>query len=424
MNSIVETKTYNILAQNLPAFQAKMETYKKKANKLGLDAPSYAVGEYLPQIYNYSRNEISRHASYEVQVTGNFPKLPNWTFLGKIEHTEHGNILKSVVENQPIPEAVYRTSKSNCDHCQTNRGRNVTYIVAQENMTMQIGSACVKDFTGGVSPDALAYEAEFVNEMALFERDLDSKSSGKNEIEINTFMAYCVAVVESTGFYVSKAKSQEMKHPTTAEQAKDLMNNVRDKKSGYTPATPKQYETALAMLEWARALEGKSSFEQNIKVVAHKTILKQKDLGLVASITVAYTKHHDMIKKQKEEVKKNEETPGEFVGEIKKRQFFTLTIKKILTFENEFGVSQLYLFEDEKGNHLTWNSSGCPHLPVEHKLEGGKSYWTSGNISEGNTYVVKATVKGYKTYKGKNQTTLTRVSFEPIQNESQAEQAV
>src|SRR5690606_38210639 len=108
--------------------------------------------------------------------------------------------LKSVVEGNSISED-FRTKSPFCDHCGLKRDRKFTYIVQSEDKSLkQIGRACVKDFTGGKSPDELAFQAEMIAEFdgLMMEREL---RPSKNGIETLTFLSYAIMVVESTGFY-------------------------------------------------------------------------------------------------------------------------------------------------------------------------------------------------------------------------------
>ena len=47
-----------------------------------------------------------------------------------------------------------------CDYCNTLRNRNETHIVQNEEGTIhQVGSTCVRDFLGGVSPEQISIES-------------------------------------------------------------------------------------------------------------------------------------------------------------------------------------------------------------------------------------------------------------------------
>ena len=84
--------------------------------------------------------------------------------------------------------------------------------------------------------------------------------------------------------------------------------------------------------------------------------------------------------------------PGtsEWQGEIDERIDRTLTVIKAVPLESGYyGPSTFYLFEDENENQYCWTT-------------GAKQ------LEQGETYIVRGTIKNLSTYKGTKQTILTR----------------
>ena len=78
-----------------------------------------------------------------------------------------------------------------------------------------------------------------------------------------------------------------------------------------------------------------------------------------------------------------------FIGQLGERLSLTLTLIKDYQFDNGYGNAHIYEFVDGDGNYFTWTTNA--------KI-----------LTVGSTYDLKGTVKDFKTYKGKNQTQLTR----------------
>lgn len=101
--------------------------------------------------------------------------------------------------------------------------------------------------------------------------------------------------------------------------------------------------------------------------------------------------------------KKENESKSEYVGEIGKRLEISLTLKgtRSWAIQDRFSyyggmVTQvMYLFEDTEGNVLIWKTTG-------YGLDANKYH-------DGDTLVIKGTVKDHKEYKGVKQTILQRV---------------
>jgi len=88
--------------------------------------------------------------------------------------------------------------------------------------------------------------------------------------------------------------------------------------------------------------------------------------------------------------------PSEWIGSEGERLDLTVTVEKILAFENGYGGTYLHIMRDEEGNRLVWFASATSK---------------SGNqMEEGETWAVRGTVKTHDRYQGERQTRLTRVS--------------
>lgn len=82
------------------------------------------------------------------------------------------------------------------------------------------------------------------------------------------------------------------------------------------------------------------------------------------------------------------------VGEVGKRSVMNLKLNKVLENFGYYGMSYTHLFEDEKGNKVTWFGS----KKIEEKI---------GEFAE-----YKATVKEHSVYKEQKVTLITRVALE------------
>lgn len=93
----------------------------------------------------------------------------------------------------------------------------------------------------------------------------------------------------------------------------------------------------------------------------------------------------------------SEKQASQFVGTIGKRENFTVKINRIIPLEGYYGVSFLHIMKDPDGNELKWICSS-----------------QNNQLKEGETYQIKATVKGHNIYDSiiygsVNQTKINRV---------------
>ena len=100
--------------------------------------------------------ELVRFIDVEVEGTA---IVNGWQFAASLEYTDKGNII-SGVEGIEIPERYYKCAPW-CEHCKTARDRKYSFIVrnTESGEFKQVGKACLKDFTGGLSAtDAANWE--------------------------------------------------------------------------------------------------------------------------------------------------------------------------------------------------------------------------------------------------------------------------
>ena len=87
------------------------------------------------------------------------------------------------------------------------------------------------------------------------------------------------------------------------------------------------------------------------------------------------------------------EEPSEWIGEVGKRITFTVSLVRVHSFQNYYGISNVYNFKDEAGNEITWFS----------KVDLQKDI--------GDVFKLTATVKDHSEYNGRKQTIITRAKL-------------
>src|SRR3954470_6769761 len=99
------------------------------------------------KVHHYEALQVNTDQLLEcARITvGELPKHNGHLFLGKIVHTEAGNLLALAPESQQAklpPE--WRTAKPTCDHCNTQRSRKDTFIIqTPEGEIKRVGRNCL-----------------------------------------------------------------------------------------------------------------------------------------------------------------------------------------------------------------------------------------------------------------------------------------
>lgn len=387
---------FKIPSQNLEKLNDGLEKLNKKALKLGCSPISTRL------ISHVTETKVKSHPqNYLIlEVIGMAPKLEGgWEFLGTLQHTAAGNILRAVPGKSIAAD--YRSAAQKCDHCQKVRKRNDTYIVkAEDGRILQVGHNCVKDFLGHNSPANLAFMAEMLNLLSESEDDFiggDGGSYVPSVSHTSIFMAQAVACVRVDG-YVSKSaakayseKSDGGGHLTTTA---DLtwtqlfptleQRNIPGFIYGYT-ADDAAY--ADLVLEWVKTLDSASDYNHNVKIACAQKFTTRRESGLVSSAVGAYQKHLGTLKMREKKV--NEDKLSSHFGIVGARGEFVLTVMGEHQFETQFGVSTLFRMKDDSGNIAIW-------------------FTAAGDMEVGKTYRIKGTVKEHSEYKEIKQTVLSR----------------
>jgi len=382
---------YSVLAE-------KVAKLNKKADKLGTSPIKFELtGSHFEEWTNPDGGKVPVKIM-EIEVVGEAPVLNGWKMAAKLEHTEAGNVLYSLIE-EDLPER-FRTVEPNCEHCNTLRYRKDTYVVVNEaGEFKQVGSSCLKDFTGHANPEALAKWAEYI--LALYDDcaescwDPDRFVGGSNYLELSAFLDNVAAVVREYGWV---SRGAVYRGETEKVPSADLaISNMKAPwyaswRVEVTEADSKLTEKAIGWVrEEVSNRDDLNDYFWNLTISFSDDYITFKQAGIAASAIVAY-------KKEQERKAEADKAPSDYVGTIKKRlEFDSLRLVFSTSFSGYYGVTYLYKFVDEAGNVLVWKTN---------------SYF---DWADGETVVSgKATVKDHSEYRGVKQTVLTRCNFEEV----------
>ncbi len=352
--------------------EVSRETRLVKASELGLKG-----GKKFPRVY------------VTLQVAGNRPHIPGYTFLGAVNHGEKMNVL-SAAPDQEIPER-FRTAKPLCDHCRTKRQRKDTFILRHEDSgaVLQIARNCLQDYLGE-AVNVKDIVAQFTSWRAAMDAIEDSEGWGGfcdgesrgNTEDIAHYLAVVATMVRKFG-WVSRGQSGAG-HVSTASEAWRIMYPARVDLAKIEKCCPDEQdiETAANALEWIRALPESelTGYIGNVAAACQSDTFRTKHDGLVASLVgAAYPKAMGFEQARKERAEK---PASQYLGTVKER-LNGLELKVIRMSYQESRYSEGYttfcIFEDASGNNVIWSASK--------DLEG--------DFSEGDTIIVDGTVKNH-----------------------------
>ena len=404
-----DNKVFEIPAPNLPKFQERWEKLVRRANKLGVIPPTYAILKEETKSVKV-RKEVWDEKLQEVvekyvdvpmvyhHVIIEHPKVivpGGWEFVASLEHTEEGNITHNI-GGKDLPQQ-YRDCEPWCDHCQLRRNRKDTFVVVDpQQQYKQIGRNCLAEYLG-VDGTMYANAAEIyytASELGGAGEGGDSWGGGGPSYDyLEAYLSFVAEVIGING-WVSRKTAREYDKQSTSDIAYVHMHPPMYQKRSdrlFDKPSSKSEELAKEAIAWCENLDDAkvhdSEYLHNIRIIARRGIIGAKQYGFAASIVSAYQR--ELVDQSNRIRQAKQAADSKHVGEIKKRQNFTVTVEKVLQFDSNFGIKHLHLMSDSDGNRLVW--------------------WSTGNVLDiGKVMLIKATVKAHSERNGVKQTELTR----------------
>jgi hypothetical protein len=373
------TRTYRLNDSQVTYLQGVIEKFRAQAARLAkkgyeVAAPAMTI---TGEVWEPQAKGLPIRLN-TVTVTGEAPKVAGWTFAAKVDHSlAGGNVVSSFA---PIGD--YSQAAPTCDHCHQNRGRNATYVVISESgEERQIGSTCLLDYTGGLSPQACAAYAEVWEAIEASERDEFGGSAPMAWRPVDILSLAC-AVVRESGFVGSSAPGV----PTKYRIEDALRPRFPEQR---VTITPEDVARAEAVVAWATALPGGSEFDRNMRAIATSPSVSAKFLGTIAYMPEALNRAES--KAVREVAKAAVAADSTFFGtEGAKFAGEQVTIVSSDRLIQSQYTSYLQEFVTASGSILKWFSSS-----------------TIG-MNPGEVVTLSGTVKTHREFRGAKETTVTR----------------
>lgn len=385
---------YLIPAENIAELRKKVNTIRKKAIKYGVTVEYTEGEEVFKSIKNeHGVNEIRKYI--EVEAEGE-AKANGWVFAGTIEHTEQGNILRSIADDFKIP-ARYRDAKPYCEHCNTLRNRKDTYIVYNEQKSeyKQVGKTCLKEYTNGLDAGRVACIMQFIDDME--QACVPSGSSFTNYYKVSEIAKYCAEALHKFGWTSSSLPDSTKVRALDFYWLDNFKYRFSEKKRDALIALAKEVgfnaesvdeEYIESAFKWAKDWDNHeyNDYRDNLKVIASMEYCEYKHLGYLASLFMSYDKAMDREIKQAERAKTRKDST--YIGSVGDKVEAEIKDWKCLTsWDTMYGTTYLYEFITNDGNIIIWKTSKY----LDDDIKG-----------------IKGTVKAHAEFRSIKQTELTR----------------
>ena len=397
MSARPEIQTRTVRATHLPLVEGTVERLTKRARKLSATPPSFREVRRFEQ---QERDQEGRPIKWsdgtplmaewvEVEITNAVVKLAGWHVLARIEHTEHGVIVKG--SDDP---AIAALTEARCDHCRKARNRIYTYVVEKDGRRLQVGSGCLKDFAGhdvtNFGLPNLWTDGEEWDEWG---------GGGEYPMDLLRFLTLVAVCTREHGF---RSRKEHGRGYATADQAMSAYHaGGREAVRVREAVNDGDVRLARTALKWARTLESPDSgYLTSLQTIARSGYLYIDNAGLAGSLLVAYERAQGHARRAKDA--KARAARSRHVGTVKER-LRGLHVRYVMTrwIESYWGSKSLEKFVDADGNVYVWWNTGDPLFTACGEVinpEGAGRPWV----------VLDGTVKTHDEFDGTAQTVLTR----------------
>lgn len=345
---------YLIPTENIESFEKKIARIRRKAERAKVD-------------FSYKRLEPIQKETDLPGITVECVPVTvkckihyeNWIVIAVLDHHEVGNVIH-LVEGEWRPSAElalpsrFRTAKSFCEHCNTMRSRNKTVVIynTQTKQFKQVGTTCLREYTGGIDAEAIAAFEEAIKSPEEF---LGVSGSSKFFIETKDYLSAVVATMSLYGF-MSKKKAAEINEEVrynnnvkrveaTCTKAVHLMTNNEkpNEMSNKWHNIYKSKDTEAFVedaLEWIKSYNEPNDFMENLRVICSGSHIKVSDVGFAACLMDLYKRHLEYEKTRKQKEKDNE--MYRYYGEVGEKVTLNGKLACVTSYSTQFGVMFIY----------------------------------------------------------------------------------
>lgn len=429
--------TYRIPDENLGTLRERIGKLAKRAQKLGVEIPTLRILRQEEVIrwfdggaYFETEEAAARYTSHpirvvqifhHIEVSGPAPKIAGWTFAAVLQATVDesgafvGNVLRIVPGfEQAIPEQ-YRSATSKCDHCQTARRRNETFVLVNESGEWkQVGRRCLRDFLGHTSPEAYAEWAQVLMDIDDLCHDSEGYEGPRTvrRFPADDILTLAATIIRLYGFRSNKT-AKEFGGESTSQAISSWIFGTAASRDQWDPKpipTDADKKQAADVYAWLQTLGERSDLNDymyNLSIVGKGAIVESRNFGLVVSAIPTWAREQEReINRRK---RFEEDNKSQYVGIVGERSTFadlTLVYTQDFEFESNFGparVTHLYKFKDANGNIVVYFASNV--MWNENRKQ---------DIEVGDTVMLVARVKKQEVRNDVKQTVITRASFPKV----------
>lgn len=412
--------TFFVRASKLVALNAALDKLARRAEKLGVTAPTVKTVETftVPEVLRFPASSgwaWARTGSVEtfhvLQPSTAPVRLDGWSFAATIEHLgEAGNLLRTAPSFEGKLPLAYRSDAPTCDHCKLHRRRAETFALHHEDGRFaRVGRNCLVDFIGSANAEELVRDATMLK--ALLDT-LGSMEAGEGgfggggayAVDPEQFLGIVAVAIETIG-WTSRKLARDTNCRSTADLAWDVIFAVKPsddvKALRRTPPTDAQAQDGKDALAWARAIpqDIDNDYLYNLRLVAHLSCWDNAKVGLGAAILMSYQKEQERLRR----IEFERRMPSEYLGVVGQRfngkkgqgPVLQARVLGVYTTEGMYGLTTILRMQvprdDASVHDVVWFASGDVQVVTD---EGAVAAERAAHATLEAAYVARSALYG------------------------------
>lgn len=313
-------------------------------------------------------------------------KVGDYELVAELEHTGVGNIIRQINYDIQVP-TTYRDVPCRCEHCNTTRRRNNTFLLVDKNNNFkQVGKNCLNEYTG---IDTLSILNKVSSISFLLRQDLEQDEEFKEWLKSNSAPKYEPLDYMANIMYqiiLDKGYSKESNNPfAEIEQYK-----YRDE------LEPKVEEILnVVNTDW---YSDDNDYCHNVKVVLSLGYVEYRHWRILLSYINSAVRY---LQKQEQKKLELEGLNNDYLGQVgDKVEFEIQTMRLLYTRQTNYSyrgeTSYVYRIVTTNNQVVIWKTSTS--VDCDNRMLIDASTFTG----------LKGTIKELNEYKGEKQTIITR----------------
>ena len=307
---------FSILECNMDRLTKKINTIQNKCKKYNNSFTFEIIGSELKEVKIPSLSvgipaDTVTLKYIKINVEG-IAKINNFQFVAELQHTKNGNIIKGI-NNIEIPQKYYTTTPV-CDHCKQKRIRKYTYIVynTETNEFKQVGKTCLTDYTNGLSAELVAKYISLYDELIKGESFIASNGNYEQYYNVNNYLLHVIETINNYGYVktgnINSTKNKSFDFYLYYKNQFNKKYSIETKKEidkiNYNYNTESNKKVVKNAIEWIINIESNTNnYLHNLQTICKNEYASFKNLGILASLLIAYKKIW-IIKKRLQKKKK------------------------------------------------------------------------------------------------------------------------